>query len=312
MQEFNRELQEMYISSLRRKELIKRMRVLMQRRFNLENEKQKAKLKMQKEEADVSEMQGRGIWKHLQYLAGNYDERLEMHILEADEARAQYHAVCRELDTVMNELNEIDKQIAAVENSDIAYEMMLDIKKKELLETADPEQLEEIVQMDAIVTNMELQKQNLEAALAAGWIARDALWKAEKEQLLLSDWLILEVVSNAVTPGREKYGQVDRAQEKFEVLQKALDEFNDVLRKVMLHPAWKIQMELIIRLKDNLYYGILDYQVAKEYVNDMEKHLADIREKLLQIMDKLELMLQENEKTRVAKRQQRADLIRQF
>ena len=186
MQELDRKLYEMKMAMQRRKQLLSRMNTLLDQRDLLQQKEQQLYEKLEKEETDVEKLEGGSLWKYFYYIAGNYDEKLDIEKQEAYEARVRYDAAVKELDAVMADLDKTDRELDALADCEEEYQRLLR-EKTARIHAVDAAHSGAIVRLDETLQNLEGQYRELSEAIAAGNRAMQAAQSAARELDSASD-----------------------------------------------------------------------------------------------------------------------------
>lgn len=311
MQELDRKLYEMKMAMQRRKQLLSRMNTLLDQRDLLQQKEQQLYEKLEKEETDVEKLEGGSLWKYFYYIAGNYDEKLDIEKQEAYEARVRYDAAVKELDAVMADLDKTDRELDALADCEEEYQRLLR-EKTDRIHAVDAVHSEAIVRLDETIQNLEGQYRELSQAIAAGNRAMQAAQSAARELDSASDLGMWDMLGGGLLVDLAKHSHLDAAQARIETLQVQLRSFRTELADVSVDVNVQIQMDGFLSFADYFFDGLFADWAVMDHIEDSQNKVGNVIRQISQVLQTLNNMLQENETTRADIQQQRDKLIVEY
>ncbi len=239
-----------------------------------------------KEQLDVTRLEGRSLAKFFYQVVGKMDDKLTKERQEAYEAAVRYDAAYRELESINAELRMKEVEYGRVRRSPQRYQEVLKEKQEAVKLSGIPEAAE-ILRLEAQITSLEIQKKELEEAISAG---RSAEQIAEEILQSLSDaegWGTWDLLGGGLIADMAKHSHLDEAQDNVERLQAALRRFKTELTDVRIHADMQVNIDGFLRFADYFFDGLFaDWSVmnrigeAKEQVQKVKGQIGSVLGKL--------------------------------
>ena len=311
MQELDRQLTGMKRAMMRRTQLLTRMHHLLDQRDMLRSKEQQLAAKLDKEETDVEKLEGGSLRKYMYYIMGNYEEKLDIEKQEAYQARVRYDAVCKELDSVMADIEKTDAELDTLADCEEEYQRLLR-EKTARIHAVDAAHSEVIVRLDETLQTLEGQHRELSEALAAGNRAMQAARAVEKELDSASSWGTWDMLGGGILTDMAKHSHLDAAQVRVEQLQVHLRSLRTELADVAVDADVQVQMDGFLHFADFFFDGIFADWAVMDHIENSQRQIRGVIGQINDVMHSLQAMLEENETTRADIQAQRDKLIVEY
>lgn len=255
--------------------------------------------KLRKEQKDVEFFEGGSFASFFYGVTGKKEEKLAKERKEALEAAVKYDVAAKELADVKCRMDESEAWLEQCGDCETEYETLLAEKRQEIGKRGSAE-LTQIMQTEQELLAIEKQALELSEAMAAGEKA-DALAKEVLDELDSAEgWGLYDALGGGMLSTMIKYGELDGAQETIEKLQVQLREFRTELTDVCVDAEIKVEIDEFLRFADYFFDGFFTDFAVMDRIETAQKQASETEEKIVEVLQQLEKMMEENERAKAA------------
>ena len=215
MQDFDIELRRLREQTARQAMLRSRLEGLQRRHSQLAEQERELYTDRVEEAEDVENLEGRSLARYFYSLFGSLDERLDKERTEARAAAVKHDAVLNELEDVEMEMASVESELSTLAGCERRYDELLE-RKAEALKASGTGAGARLREIERELSQVEYRRRETEEAMNAGRYAESA---AED---------VINCLSGASTWGVH----IDNAQRAMERLRSALRRFGAELEDV--------------------------------------------------------------------------------
>lgn len=286
------------------KERMEQRERLQKRIISLDAERRELALRVEelewvknKKEADVARMEGKSLASTFYTLIGARKKKLERERAEFSQAAEQYEAAQLSLTKVKDEITSVEATLEELKYCHEEYAKMQQ-KKRDALKASGSADAQEILKTEQRIAFLLHQKQKVTAARQAGEQALEIAEKISKNIGGAKNLAYADMAGGGTVIDLFKHDQLNRAQNRIEALQKALQSFQSKLDSI---PS--IPVEEQIRVDDG-YLVFVDYVFDNIFtdwdvyteIKDAQSRMNTTRDRIKETVSRLEAALVSGEK----------------
>lgn len=271
-----------------------------EQRRNLELQVSQLQQRCDREESDVTKLQGRSLAAFFYQLTGSIDDRLQKERREAAEARVRLDMALRELHAVGADLEELQRQLAELEGCEARYEA-LKREKMHAIRKRGGSAAAELTRLEtghaALLRQKREVSEALSAALTAQLRARSVLNELDEAEGL-GMW---DVMGGGMLVDMAKHSALDAAQLQLEELQISLRRLRAELHDVQIQEDLRVNVEGFSRFADYFFDNLFsDWSVmdrigrSRDAVYSLSGQVDSLVSRLRQMESSLNRELQQH------------------
>lgn len=245
------------------------------------------------EQKDVQRLEGHSLAAFFLNMTGQKDSVITRERREAYAAKIKYDTAMQELRSIQTDIRETEQDLDDLQDCEIRYENMLELVRKEMLETPDKAG-SQLLRKEHRLKALLQQEKELEESILAGTSALRTMAEIQQTLHRAKDWTPQEKKSPAFWADRARQERLKNAQENLEQLQIQFQHFNKELVDIPIRPVLQASIDRMLKFADSFFDAL-----AEETATDTERiqkvcTLADqTREHILGVLRQLQNVLEE-------------------
>jgi len=279
-------LYELRRQSERKKHLDKVLADLTSQRRELEKETVRLRAECQKEDADVTRLEGHSFAALVYAVIGQKTEKLEKERAEAYAALAKYESASAQLAALEEEIRAKKEECRAARRAETEYRHAVEERAEEL-RTSDTEAGAKFQELEKRLAESEEVLQELEEAVSAGVEARSC---ADEVLRHLGDARMLgeiDMFSHSTMLHIAKHDELDTAERRMQNLQSALRRLKAEIADVQIRIDVSVNISETLRFSDWFFDGFLADFAVLDHITSSQGRVRDIRGKISDLTDQL-------------------------
>lgn len=263
---------------LRKRERIQNLIKLAEQKLT-EEEGKRLELKeiLDREEADVRELEGLGIKSIFLKVLGNKEEKLDKEKKEFLEAKLKYDSCCSSIKLIQEEIENYNGQLRELGYAKYSYEELLTRKEKLILQSND-KYAREIIGFKEEISDLESDKRELKEAIIAGNTVLQTLRNAENSLEKAENWGTWDMLGGGFMSTAAKHSNIDDAVEYINEAKGYLNRFVRELSDVNVNMDISIDISSFDRFADYFFDGLLaDWNVQSKIKSSADSVHSAIR-----------------------------------
>lgn len=260
-----------------------------------------------REQEDVDRLEGRTLAAFFYGLTGSREDRLEQERQEARAAAVKHDAVVRQLDDAREELRVRRNELDALSGCEQRYQDTLR-EKAQAVKGADPVRGAEILRLEEEIGRLDRQSAELAEAVAAGERAQDQVEVILSHLDSAEGFSTWDLLGGGMLADLAKHSELDRAQNEIEQLQIDLDHFRTELADVTIRADMQVQIDGFLRFADYFFDGLFADWAVRDRIQQAQSQVVETRAQIRNVLNRLDQMGRETEKTR-AQRKAKLDAL---
>ena len=250
-----------------------------------------------REQADVDRLEGRTLAAFFYGLTGSKDDRLEKERQEARAAAVKHDAVVRQLDDAREELRVRRNEQDALSGCEQRYQDAL-WEKAQAVKREDPVRGAEILRLEEEIGRLDRQSVELAEAVAAGDQALNQVDQVLGHLDSAEGFGAWDLLGGGFFADLAKHSELDQAQGEIEQLQVDLNHFRTELADVTIRADMQVQIDGFLRFADYFFDGLFADWAVMDRIQQAKSQVSDTRAQIVFVLDRLDRMGRETEKTR--------------
>lgn len=297
MTEFDEKLRQLQAQVARQEKLRAVVHELYERVDRLSAQERELAGQRGKEQSDVDRLEGRTLAAFFYGLTGSKEERLEQERQEARAAAVKHDAVVRQLEDAREQLRVRRNELDSLRGCEERYQAALQEKARAVKEE-DPVRGAEILRLEEEIGRLDRQSVELAEAVSAG---ERALNRAERVLDRLNSakgWGTWDLLGGGLLSDMAKHSELDQAQGEVEQLQIDLNHFRTELADVTIRADMRVQIDGFLRFADYFFDGLFADWAVLDRIKQAQSQVSDTRTQIANVLNRLDRMGRETEKSR--------------
>lgn len=242
-----------------------------------------------KEQCDVTELEGKSLKKFYYNVVGKLDEQLTKERKEAYEASVKYENAKRELDYVIDRIEECQKELYGLRGCQETYEKTLE-EKAEFIKAGGNENAKRIKELEEAVIRLSAQLKELGEAVSAGNQALETARYISDELDSAQGLSTLDIFTDSFLVDMAKHSRLDDAQWQMQQLQVQLRNFKTELADVKISAEMSISIDGFLRFADYFFDGLISDWMVRDRIEQSRMQITDTITKIISVLNKLNSM----------------------
>ncbi len=265
---------------------------------------------LEKEELDVDKLEGKSVSHIFHTLLGNFDEHLEKERKEALAVRLKYDQVARDLETVNDQVSNLNSEMSQYESCESTYHELYE-KKKELLLQSNSKEADRILMWSDQINIMNNHIKEIAEAINAGNQVIAHLDKATDSLNSADNWGTWDVLGGGLFSDLAKHSHIDAATSEVEKAQKALLHFRTELADISISNNIGIEIDGFDKFVDFFFDGLIADWNMQSKIHQSQDSVYETKKQVRQVLSKLNYMKEEEALQVEQLNQKMKDLITQ-
>jgi len=287
MKQFDERLQELQQKLSRRNQLESQRASLRKQLDELDLKVHMLRDAANREQYDVTELEGLSFASIWAKISGSYDEKLRQEKKEAFAAAAKYESAMKELEYITEEYHRLAGLQSDLEKVDVEYQQVLK-EKRETLAAAGDESAKKILEQEQRIAYLHVQKKELEEAYQAGCSAMDVANRIADSLNSASGWATWDLLGGGLIADIAKHSHMNAAQKEIQTLQNALRRFRTELADVKIDDDLDFQMDGFTSFGDWFLDGLLFDWMAMGHISKSSVQIQNTQNQIRMALSKLQ------------------------
>lgn len=289
--ELNREISEVKLRISVRDKLARRLE---QARHNLAVEMNRAsefKLQLRKEEIDVEKLEGLSLTNLFYTVLGSKEQQLDKERQEFLAAKFRFESAEASVSALKKEINELEFQLAAVEDLDAKFENLLR-RKEDLLRQSNRPEVSDLFRLGEQENALRCKVRELDEAIQAGEASIASLEDVLSALASAGNWGTFDMLGGGLLATAVKHSRIDEARKCAHDAQQCLRIFSTELADVNCSSELSIEIGGFATFADYFFDGLIADWVVQSRIRESEDRAADVKDQVLKLLDSLQTELQ--------------------
>ena len=286
MRHYDEELRELQIQSATKNRLETVLKELREQQSVLKDRVNELSWQKDKEQMDVSRLEGRSLANFFYQVVGKMDDKLTKEKQEAYEAAVKYDVAYSELQSVEAELRMKELEYGKVRRSNERYQEVLK-EKQEAVKLSGVPEAAQILRLEAQITSLEVQAKELQEAVSAGQSAERIAEGILKSLSSAESWGTWDLLGGGIIADAVKHSHLDEAQEQVERLQEALRRFKTELADVEIIADMQVNIDGFLRFADYFFDGLFADWTVMNRISDAQGQVQKVKGQISGVLGKL-------------------------
>lgn len=282
----NTRLQELREKVARKRHLDHILNSLCIQRSELSLRTQELEAVVLKEQKDVDRLERRSLASFYFNVIGRLDEKLDRERTEAYAARVKYDTAAQCLASVERDIAAAADERERLAGCEADYERELR-KKQDIVKNSGTREAQEILRMEAALTELQSRLRELEEALAAGEQARSTAQQVIAELESADGLATWDLVGGGLLADMAKHDRLNRAQSLVDLLQSQLHRFHSELTDVSIQANIQASVDGFLSVADFFFDGLFADWAVKDRISRALERSWDTRERIETVINRL-------------------------
>lgn len=263
---------------------------------------------LNREQADVEELEGMSLASFWARLKGDREERLDQERREALAAKARYDAARRDREDLERRLASVREERDSLLAWQDRYQALLE-EKEDLLRRTGGDKARELIRLEEDAGEIRRQLREVREAAEAGDHARYALEEMASALDSASGWGTWDIFGGGMLVTMAKHDAMDNAQQLGDQARQALSRFRTELADVAAVEVPDVQLGGFAAMADYLFDGLFADLYVQGQISDAQ---AGVNRSLDQVSGLLNNLARERQRLEEEARQlerRREDLL---
>ena len=224
---------------------------------------------LNREQADVEELEGMSLASFWARLKGNREERLDQERREALAAKARYDAARRDREDLERRLASVREERDSLLTWQDRYQALLE-EKEDLLRRTGGEKARELIRLEEDAGEIRRQLREVREAAEAGDHARYALEEMASALDSASGWGTWDIFGGGMLVTMAKHDAMDNAQQLGDQARQALSRFRTELADVAAVEVPDVELGGFAAMADYLFDGLFADLYVQGQISDAQ------------------------------------------
>ena len=254
-----------------------------------DEKRQKLKVELEKEGADVTKLEGMSFTNLMVSLFGDKDRQLDKEKKELAQAQLRYEEHLTEVSELRGEVEELEARLQGfAADLDDRYRGLMGKKERALL-GGTSEAAQQLTAIAEQVADASSQGREIGEAVQAGNAALAAIKRVDKELNSAKNWGNLDMLGGGFLTTMIKHGKLDGAKKAANEAGKRLRHFGRELQDVQLRaPELRIDIGGFAKFADFFMDGLLFDWVVQSKIGAARKNVAAQMAEVRRILGQLQ------------------------
>lgn len=254
--------------------------------IELERQEKELEKALGKEIIDVEKLEKGGLAAFFYSLTGSLDERLDKERSEALAAKLKYDQVVMDIEDIKESISRLNSERVNYLNSQEEYDTLYAQKRKILLEE-NGEIAQKILNLSEEINRHKLNQKEIDEAIVVGEQVLDSLDRALSNLSSAEGWGTWDLFGGGLIADMAKHSKINSARGEIERAQRLLRQFKTELTDIQLGAELTLNTQGFIKFADFFFDGLIADWFMQSRINRSQASVQDVKEKVLNIMDKL-------------------------
>lgn len=288
-EDINLQLQEAQQGMLHLQKINSMLENLNNQNISLTEKAVQLKKKLDKEDIDVEQLEGKSLAHIFHTVLGNLDEHLDKERQEALAAKLKYEQAVRDLEQVNYDISNLSSEIEEYKDCESTYRRLYAIKKEMLLQS-NSNTAEQILNLTEQINQIKSNRKEISEAIEAGKEAERHLENAANSLSSAEGWGTWDLLGGGLISDLAKHSNIDNAKYEVEETQTALSRFRTELADVKINSDIRIETDGFAKFADFFFDGLIADWFMQSKINASQDSVDNVRNQVQHVLDKLSRM----------------------
>ena len=290
LEEINAELAQLAEHQARRKKALSAYDDLEKQRRERKNTERETAIALEKEHADVEELERMSLKALLAMLKGDKEERLSRERREELTAKLRHDQAVRDLEEIERRIAELNKELGQLPDRGPRMQALLE-EKAEILRAQGGEQGVRLAELERELAETASRRRELREAMDAG---REVLYAVGAMEESLDDAAAMgtwDMLGGGFFATAAKHQHLDEARYAADGIQRAMSRFRTELADVVVPiETPTVEVGEFATFADYFFDGFFADWAVQSRIHDAQGGVAHTRDRVEQVMDRLQGM----------------------
>lgn len=287
--EYDTTLQALYEKLSRKAKVNTMLSSLKSQLAELKAEKQHLAAMSAKEQMDVDRLEKLSLSSFFYALMNQKAEKLEKEKAEAYAASVKYTAVVRQIESIEDEIVQLQAELSELADIEAEYEKTFS-EKTAALKALNPECFAEIQSIKGRIFHIATQSKEIDEAHALGQSIIFQIFVIEDELNSAESWGTWDLYGGGLISAAVKHSHLDEAQELISELQGTLRRYHTELSDVTIQADIQAQVEGFLRFADYFFDGLYVDRAVLDHIHCALNQISKTRSEVYFVQNQLEEM----------------------
>ncbi|WP_341876568.1 hypothetical protein [Defluviitalea saccharophila] len=291
--DINEELKKAHEGMLYHQKLVSKLEDLRVQKSALVKKVEELRKRVEKEDLDVENLEGKSISHIFHTILGNLDKKLEKEREEALAVRLKYNQACMDLRNVEDNIARLELEEVKNRDWETIYQRVYNEKKENLIRSG-AKAGEEILNLSQQITALRSYGKELKEAIEAGEDVLTHLEAASKSLNSAEGWGTWDLIGGGFITDMAKHSRIDEAKVEVSKAQTKLSHFRSELADIKVISNLSIEISDFEKFADFFFDGLFaDWHMQSKIKESLES-VERAKNQVNHILIKLKSMEKEN------------------
>lgn len=253
---------------------------------NIEKSITQLEAQLKDEKADVKKLTGMSFSNLLHTLLGKKDEKLMKEEQEVIAVQLKLDEAIKSKNEIVNSINRLKSQIEKLSDIEGEYKRTLDLKV-DVIKQKDESFAEELYQLSELEGDLEQYLIEVDEAIAAGQVAKNALEGAMEQLDSASNWGLFDMFGGGVVSTAIKHSHIDKATKSIQHAQSKIRLFQKELLDINEDNHLEINISGFLTFADYFFDNLLTDWMVQNRIHESKENVQQVYENISDILAKL-------------------------
>jgi len=244
---------------------------------------------MWNEQADVDRLERTSLASVFYALIGKKETILDREKVEAYSAKVKHDSAAQELSLVEEDIRRIEALLWDISGCELRYEALLK-EKTAAIKASGSSEAEQILQLEAKITDLISQKKEIHEAVSAGSRALNSAVSVLSSLDSAKSWGTWDLLGGGLISDLAKHSHLDEAQGKVQQLQSELRRFKTELADVTIHADMQVSVDGFLRFADYFFDGLIADWAVLDKISQSQSSVQNTKNQIESVLSRLRSM----------------------
>lgn len=260
----------------------------------LHKKESQLKIITEKEKYDVEKLEKMSLTARFYSMLGSLDEHIEKERREAFSAQLKYDQVIRDLNDIKDQISKLTSERTNYVDCEEEYHYLYG-KKRESIVKGTGRIKQELFELADTLNTVMINLKEIKEAIAKGNEVILSLNRALDSLSSAEGWGNWDLFGGGLLSDLAKHSNIDYAEAEIENTQRLLRQFKTELVDIDISSDIMIDIDGFSKFADFFFDGLIADWFMQSKINQSQENVYHVRSQVLDIMEKLNQLLEEEE-----------------
>ncbi len=294
-EDMNKELDELKQGMYRYEKIESMLRSLQEQLKELEEKQEGLKKELDKEEADVEQLNKKSLAAVFYTILGSKEEQLEKERQEALAAGLKLDDNLKQIDDIKYQISKLTEEKSQYQNYKARYHRLYN-KKYNLMKESGNAAFEKIFKIEDDIALCKSDRKEITEAISAGNRVMSQISGAESSLNSAEGWGTWDIIGGGLITDVIKHSHIDDAKDAVSKIQSLLNNFRTELADISIQSEIQIEIQGFAKFADFFFDGLISDWVIQSRIHDSMDSVRRVKGEVNGVLKKLEHMQDDVEK----------------